>query len=247
MARAKRRLLFSIVLVLSCVFAREMWRNDVPAQLQSWWESHSAQEVESPAGYYRVVGPSRVERPVAEGSVSYDPLDELGRAGQVRADVTWELMDEGRRRERGDMQDLEPSGWGHNERVSIELGGGKRYNGYFWNRSHLVAKSLGGADILENVICGTRMQNVGSNGVDGETGGMAYCETRVRTWLEHHPDGHVDYVATPHYEGSELVCRFVTVDMRSSDGAIDERVEVVNAARGYAIDYATGEFQSCDR
>jgi DNA-entry nuclease len=71
---------------------------------------------------------------------------------------------------------------------------------------------------------------------------MAYCENLARMWLEDYPDGWLAYVATPVYEGDELVCRSVIVDMLSSDGELDVRIEVFNAAKGYTIDYATGEF-----
>ena len=70
---------------------------------------------------------------------------------------------------------------------------------------------------------------------------MSYKDQKQK-WLSEHPDGTMSYRVTPVYRSDELVCRSVFVDMRSSDGAIDQRVEVYNVARGYAIDYATGSF-----
>jgi DNA-entry nuclease len=70
----------------------------------------------------------------------------------------------------------DPVGWGENRIVSIKLYNGKKYKGYLWNRSHLIADSLGGKAIRKNLITGTRMQNVGAN--DG-TGGMAYTERKA--------------------------------------------------------------------
>jgi DNA-entry nuclease len=191
--------------------------------------------------YYEVKGKASFDELPAIGTVRYAPLDELGRAGKACACIDFGLMEEGVQRERKSMQDLHPSGWGHNEKVSIELPNGKVYNGFFWNRSHLLAKSLGGSESIENLICGTRMQNVGAN-TRGAKGGMAYTEDLARVWLEQNPEGYLYYSAEPLYERAELVCRNVIVNVRSSDGTIDQQVIVYNAAKGYAIDYATGRF-----
>lgn len=198
-------------------------------------------EAESP-NYYRVVGTAQVGEQPAAGTIAYGPLDQYGRATGVVAAVTYESMEAGRSRARGDLQDLEPSGWGHNDEVDMAMPDGTIYHGQFFNRSHLVAKSLGGDDGLHNLITGTRTQNVGAN-IDGSEGGMAYAEGLVRAWLARHHDGWVYYAVTPAYTGDELVARSVIVDVRSSDGELDQRVEVYNAARGFSIDYATGFFE----
>lgn len=191
--------------------------------------------------YYRVAGPADFDAMPAIGVVMYSPLDALGRAGKVLACVDANLCAYGSSRERVDMSNLEPSGWGYNEEADIVLPTGNVYHGYFWNRSHLLAKSLGGEEVEENLVCGTRMQNVGAN-LNGTEGGMAYCETIVRKWLEQNPNGYVLYSATPVYRAEELVCRNVIVDIHTSDGSIDQQVVVYNAAKGYSIDYATGRF-----
>jgi DNA-entry nuclease len=81
---------------------------------------------------------------------------------------------------------------------------GGYYTGYFWNRSHLIADSLGGHAVRRNLVTGTRMQNVGSQ--RDRDGGMAYCETKVRNWLYKHHTGSVYYRAEPIYRKKELVC-----------------------------------------
>lgn len=201
------------------------------------WDLASAPE------YYRIVGPSRIDWSLKPGETEYGELDALGRATYARACVTPELMEAGIARERESLQAYEPSGWGHNAEVSIPLASGGAYNGYLWNRSHLLAKSLGGADDLRNLITGTRMQNVGSNAGGGGAGGMGYGEGLARTWLSENPAGRLYYAATPVYVGDELVCRSVMVDILSSDGELDLRVEVYNAAEGAEIDYETGAFE----
>ena len=193
--------------------------------------------------YYRIVGLSRIDWSLKPGEVEYGELDALGRATYARACVTPELMEAGTARERESLQAYQPSGWGFNAEVSIPLASGDAYNGYLWNRSHLLAKSLGGADDLRNLITGTRMQNVGSNAGGGGAGGMGYGEALARAWLSENPEGRLYYAATPVYMGDELVCRSVIVDILSSDGSLDLRIEVYNAAEGVGIDYATGAFE----
>lgn len=142
----------------------------------------------------------------------------------------------GRDRDRDMPDDI--TGWpDDNPKVSIDLGDGDTYHGYLFNRSHLIAKSLGGEDIPANMITGTRTENVGRN---QPAGGMAYAETLALDWLDRHPDGTVTYMATPDYTGDELLPRTVTVDIRTSDGTIDEHVTVYNTANGHDIDYAHG-------
>ena len=197
-------------------------------------------EEEAP-NYYRIVGPAVIDIELEPGEIAYSGLDLLGRSGRASACVTFSMMQVGLDRDREGMASIHPSGWGHNAEVDIELMDGRVYHGYMFNRSHLIAKSLGGSEIRENLITGTRMQNVGDN---SPAGGMLFCEQVACDWLVRNPDGWVLYSATPVYEGDELLCRSVIVDMRSSDGALDMQVEVYNAALGFEIDYATGEFSS---
>lgn len=195
-------------------------------------------EAESP-NYLRLVGAAEIAEAdmLAPGEVVCAPLDELGRTGQVRACITAQMMEQGSARDRSDSLP-NPSGWPeHNQEADVELPTGKTYHGWFWNRCHLLAKSLGGSDEQENLVTGTRMLNVGAN--DGQ-GGMDMFETAIRSWLDSYPSVTVQYVATPLYEGDELIPRSIMVDILSSDGEIDERLEVYNTAKGYVIDYATG-------
>lgn len=181
------------------------------------------------------------------GSVRYSGLDSLGRTGRAEATITCAMVGRARGRRLPFSDDSDPSGWpDHNFRARISFADGSTYNGYFWNRSHLIANSLGGDAERHNLITGTRAQNVGAN--DGG-GGMAHCEKAVRDWFYGIIDGKTDleastatvrYSATPVYSGDELVPRWVIVDMRSSDGSIDTETIVYNAAAGYEIDYSTG-------
>lgn len=208
------------------------------SERQTSWTAWDAQAYPD---YYRVVGTAVVDVELAPGEARYEGLDGLGRTGRVAALVTSEMAQAGSDREREDISDIHPSGWGHNEEVVIAMPDGSDYHGYLFNRSHLLAKSLGGDDAAYNLVTGTRAQNVGDN--RGQDGGMAYPEGLAREWLRDHPQGTVYYSATPVYEGDELVPRSVIVDVRSSDATLDLEVEVFNAAAGFEIDYATGEFR----
>lgn len=178
--------------------------------------------------------------PKAPG-VTYAGVDANGRVGRASALISKQMRDEGSERKRNDLPD--PAGYkGNNQRLEIPaVGGGKPYKGYFYNRSHMVAKSLGGKDELENLVTGTRMQNVGMND-SSNPGGMAFTETEARDWLDKNPTGTIQYVVTNAYVGSEIMPRSTFVDIRSSDGSIDQHVEVFNAAMGYTIDYNTGKW-----
>lgn len=202
-------------------------------------DTNTAGETASPnVDYYTVDGSAdftgaAIPEP---GVIVYGTPDMLGRSTRAVGNITKALRDGGSDRERDMPDDI--TGWpDHNPKVSIDLGDGDAYHGYLFNRSHLIAKSLGGEDIPENMVTGTRTQNVGRN---QPPGGMAYTETLARDWLDAHPDGTVLYMATPNYTGDELLPRTVTVDIRTSDGAIDQHVTVYNTADGYGIDYLHG-------
>ena len=193
--------------------------------------------------YYRIIGTCDTAPDVVDDlGITYGEPDELGRAtwagGWITSDERAAIRERGRLAE--DVAD--PVGWpDDNEEVDIPGARGRRdYHGWLWNRSHLVADSLGGANIARNMIAGTRTQNVGDN---SHPGGMAYTETLARDWLDSH-DGAIWYLALPVYEGDEMIPRGVCVDIYSTDGTIDQRVMVFNAANGYDIDYTDGTWNT---
>ena len=207
-------------------------------------------EPTAPTGdYFTVLGTAqRLYEPAQTGVVEYCPVDRLGRAVCAYGDLTSSQRRAAEARGREEIT-VAPAGWGHNRTVTIPaapgVAGSASYRGWFWNRSHLVADSLGGAASLQNLITGTRPQNVGSTKIDGQyAGGMAYAETRARAYLDSHNGDACPlyYAAAPTYAGDALVPVSVIVDMRSCDGALDERVEISNTAYGWAIDYRTGSF-----
>lgn len=210
--------------------------------------SSSTQEVAASDKYYEVVGTAEREHDAREGQVDYCPLDKLERSTCAYGLLTYEMRAGLKGKDREDITE-DPSGWGHNTEVEIFPIGStdkkEAYHGWLYNRSHLVADSLGGSPSMENMITGTRMQNVGFNGANkmGD-GGMAYTEVAARDYLqsEKSKDCPLYYAADPNYEGDELLPRTVTVDIQSCDKTIDERVVVPNTANGFEINYQDGSF-----
>lgn len=177
------------------------------------------------------------------GESYYCDLDELGRSLCAVALIDTDMRTQARETDRADISMLQPSGWGHNAEVTIvstlpDLGD---YHGWFWNRSHLLADSLGGEAIVENLITGTRTQNVGNR---NNSGGMAFTETIARDYLD--SDAAINcplyYEVNAEYVALELVPRSTTIDMKNCDESIDMHVLVFNVANGFTVNYSTGEF-----
>ena len=192
--------------------------------------------------YWKSLGKSDIDFnqfPVNEGEYKYSELDNLGRTGTAYAVVTLEKVEESVGWRQSWKGDVDPSGFkGNNKKAQIKLSNGKTYKGYFYNRSHLIADSLGGDPIKRNVVTGTRMQNVGNN---NKKGGMQYIEMKVLNYVKR-TGKNVYYKAEPVYKENELVPRYVIVNAKSEDGKINEKVLVFNTAEGYTIDYNTGKF-----
>lgn len=193
------------------------------------------------------------------GDVKYSKLDKLGRAEAVRAVVTLDMVNKGTASS-SEKNMPNPSGWPkHNAEVTIKDThtlefddvAPHDYHGWLFNRSHLLAKSLGGEDTKQNLITATRTQSVGMQDT-GVAGGMAYGETLVRNWLRANPTGHVYYKATPIYYSGDLIPFMVAVEIQTrnanddilakNDGGLDEGIVVYNTAHGYLINYNNGEY-----
>ena len=188
--------------------------------------------------YVAKISKAKVSNKPKKGKIKYSKLDSLGRTRRVVGNINYKLVKDSAGWRETIPETEDPSGWPEqNQIIQIRLYNGRTYKGYGMNRSHLIADSLGGKAIRRNLITGTRMQNVGAN--DGK-GGMAYTERRAVNWLYKHKKGSVYYSATPVYKGKELIPRSVVVDMKTSDGRINERVIVYNYAKGYKVDYYSG-------
>lgn len=191
--------------------------------------------------YYKVLGVSDINTAdfPKEGKIVYGAFDSQGRTTTAKGSLTFENV-KGSYGVRQTFTEADsPSGWGHNGKVAISWLNGRVYHGYFWNKSHLIADSLGGDAERDNVITGTRTQNVGGS---DQKGGMRYSEKKAQSWLEANHIGVLYYEAQPIYNGNELVPRAVVVSMLSSDKTINEKVMVYNMANGFVVDYNTGTY-----
>ena len=202
--------------------------------------------------YYTVEEPAVVKYDPAPGDDPvYGDFDELERPTHVYAMLTETVDSDATAR-------ADTPGMEHNTETDIPalegIEGSSDYRGWIYNRSHLLADSLGGSEGLENMVTGTRTQNVGSTQVESEyaggmayseyAGGMAYSERIAREYLNTN-DGKqcpLYYAVTPNFSGEEMIPRTVTVDIRNCDEEIDEHIVVVNTAAGHEINYTDGSF-----
>ena len=190
---------------------------------------------------YEVLGEADIDERKFSTTYSYSH-DDLDRTTTAYGLVNYKAVMDSKGWRADFEPNSEPSGWykgkeSNNKKVSVKLPTGKIYNGYFYNRSHLIADSLGGRSYKYNVVTGTRQQNVGNNG----NGGMQYIEKKVVDYVEK-TKNNVYYSVEPYYEGNELVPRYVIVNAKSDDGVINEKVKVFNNASGYEINYSDGSF-----
>ena len=188
--------------------------------------------------FYHITGKAVIKKRLKPSEIKYSRFDSEGRTLGVYASLTSVNLKYGQRR-REPINDIKPSGWTRNREVTLRFIDGTTYHGWFYNRSHLLAHSLGGDDANYNMITGTRPQNVGKN--NGK-GGMQYTEMKAYNYLKTHRNGQVYYSAEPNYNENESVPRTITVNIKSDDSSIDQCVIVYNVAPGYAIDYVTGNF-----
>lgn len=200
------------------------------------------------ADYYTIVGPAQRSYDATEGVIDYCALDQYERPTCAYGLLTKTMREEAAADGREPIT-LDPAGWGHNAEATIDalntVPNSTSYHGWFWNRGHLVADSLGGSAVAENLITGTRTQNVGSTQRSGQyAGGMAYTELLARQFLDSTAGQTcpVYYAATPVYTAHELIPRSVVVDIQTCDNTINQRVIVDNTANGYVINYTTGTF-----
>lgn len=189
--------------------------------------------------YYEVMGKATFTKTCNIPAGGYNYMGVINGAGQVGnacAKVT-------EKHKRVDPID-DPAGYKGNSGKSVipALDPNRNdYRGYFYNRSHMISAALGGSPKAENLITGTRMQNVG----EGNQGGMRYTESKVEDYLESGKAEKcpVTYEVTPHYRNTtDAVPTWVEVNMQSCDKSIDEKVATFNDANGHYIDYATGKW-----
>ena len=236
------RLILPLIIVSSYTIVKDGFNTKTSLAKTSVPTEEAEAKLSNSPEYYKVIGPAKIDAKVTGIGYSYDNAND--KPLSVKAKITSEIFEKEKSEKREPIK-VDPAGWGHNRRVVIPstIGSIKDYKGYFWNRSHLLADSLGGEPTKQNLITGTRCQN---GGLRNNQGGMAYCENKARKYLNTHKNSYIYYYVTCKYTNNEVIPRKVVVDMLSEDGSINERVEVLNYAYKYKINYNTGEFEKID-
>lgn len=191
--------------------------------------------------YYAENGPAVIDelKFPEKGNINYTGKDSLGRTLAVYGTITYKMVEKSANETRPNFKNGDnPSGWTKNKKATVETSTGN-YEGWFWNRSHLIADRLGGEATSNNAITGTRMQNVGNR---SNTGGMVYIEEIATNYLKDHKNKFLYYSAEPIYNGDELIPRYVVVNAKSEDGTLDKQVITFNYQQGFTINYNNGTF-----
>lgn len=212
---------------------------EILAKLVNYTNSHSAGPTKD---YYWENGAARIAgfEGLKRGDEKFT-ADSQGRSGVAKAILTYSEYESSKGSRQG--APLEPPAWPYtNPKVAITYSlTGRTYHGYLYNRSHSIGDSLLGADSYNskyNFTTGTRPQNVGAN----QNGGMRYAEETAEDYWDNHPDTNntIAYETTPLYKNSETIPRGSVVDIKSSDGAINKEIVVINSVEGISIDYNNG-------
>ncbi len=157
----------------------------------------------------------------------YSGLDNYGRAGRVLAVVGPNTLADASDKS---ISYIDPSGWKQNEYEGIS--GSQK--AALYNRSHLLARSLGGANDKYNLVTGTNYMN--------QTG-MKEWEDKVLLYVRN-TGNHVLYRVTPIYKGDNRVCSGVQMEAYSIEdngaGVCFNRF-CYNVQPGIRINYLTGD------
>lgn len=187
--------------------------------------------------YHEVVGKAKFKYKITNG-ITYGKTDKYNRPTYATALITVKLYNKEKNEDRETIK-VKPCGWTKNFKTVITHKDGTSYKGWFWNKSHMIADSLGGSAVYENLITGTRPQNVGGRKNDG---GMAYMEIKIRNYFNQGNKGNVKYsVENVYNSNKDKLPIYSIVNALSDDNKINEQVIVYNSAEGFNIDYKTGK------
>lgn len=154
----------------------------------------------------------------------YSNLDSLGRCRQASACIGRENFPT---KKRACIGHITPSGW-HSFKFNCIKGK------YLFNRCHLIGRQLGGQDIKNNLITGTRYLNV-SQMLPFENAIADYCKTTSK---------HVMYRVRPIYKYDDLVAHGILLQALSVEDCgegVCLNIYLYNRQPGIDINYETGE------
>ena len=168
-----------------------------------------------------------------ESYKEYSDLDEYSRCGSGITNIGPDTLALVTNRNNNAINKVKPTGW---------IEGNVKYEGIManelYNRCHLVAHSLGGADTQWNLITGTRYLNEA----------MIPYEERVANYVDK-TGNHVLYRVTPVYVGTNAVASGVQLEAYSVEDhgkGLSFNVYLYNVQPGVDIDYANGSSELAD-
>ena len=173
---------------------------------------------------------SEAEKAATDVYENYTELDSLNRVGTVQANIDKSSLDNG---ERGDISSIKPTGWVQGKYDIVS-------GGWLYNRSHLYAHSLGGDDIVQNLMTGTRAFNY--------DGMYASSESLVLNYVQSAEDNvHVLYRVTPLFNNNDLLAVGALMEaLCLEDPNFRICTFCYNVQPGISIDYATGDNKLTD-
>lgn len=162
----------------------------------------------------------------------YSDHDEYGRCGVAIANIGKEMLDSAGERNDNAIHKVLPTGW---------IKGNVKYemlSSNLYNRCHLIAHMLGGADTRWNLITGTRYLNEN----------METYEKMIANHIDK-SGTHVLYRVTPVYRGDNLVASGVQLEAYSIEdkGELSFNVYLYNVQPGVDINYANGNSEQADQ
>lgn len=162
----------------------------------------------------------------------YSDLDAYDRCGMAISCIGPDTLSYVGPRNDNAIKKVMPSGWEK---------GNKKYEGILagdlYNRSHLIAHQLGGADTRWNLITGTRYLNEN----------MIPYENKIANHIKT-TGNHVLYRVTPVYEGDNQVASGVQLEAYSIEdkGSLSFNVYLYNVQPGVNINYSNGSSTRSD-
>ena len=169
-----------------------------------------------------------------ESYKEYSDWDAYKRCGAAITNIGPDTLAAITERNNNAVSKVKPTGW---------VDGNVKYEGVManelYNRCHLVAHSLGGADTGWNLITGTRYLNEA----------MIPYEEKVAAYIKT-TGNHVLYRVTPVYKGTNSVASGVQLEAYSIEDngkGISFNVYLYNVQPGINIDYSNGKSELADQ
>lgn len=174
---------------------------------------------------------TKAQRQSTQEDIKYDPLDELGRAGSVYSILGPNTIGAIENRDVAKQLRIMPTGITKQNTYKNYINSN---HGFLYEKCHILGHQLGGLEIKENFITGTRYMNYD---------GMNALETEVAKYIRS-TNNHVIYRSTPIFQGNNKIASGIQIEAYSveDDGAgICCNRYFYNVQPGIDINYSNGD------